>query len=61
MGQNAPWSLRKGKSDRKRDWRRLSRKETTPEQMQAETVKQIRERRGLPPVPPKPEEFFEAE
>jgi hypothetical protein len=32
-----------------------------PEQMQAETIKQIRERRGLSPTPPKPEEFYEAE
>jgi elongation factor 2 len=32
-----------------------------PEQMQADTVKKIRERRGLPPVPPKPEEYFENE
>ncbi|HIJ08210.1 TPA: hypothetical protein HA274_02535 [Candidatus Bathyarchaeota archaeon] len=32
-----------------------------PEQMQAETIKKIRERRGLPPVPPKPEEYFESE
>jgi elongation factor 2 len=39
----------------------FSRWAQVPEQMQAETVKQIRERRGLPPVPPKPEEFFEAE
>ncbi len=32
-----------------------------PEQMQAEAIKKIRERRGLPPVPPKPEEYFEKE
>ena len=32
-----------------------------PEQMQAETIKKIRERRGLPPAPPKPEEYFEKE
>jgi elongation factor 2 len=32
-----------------------------PEQMQAEIIKKIRERRGLPPVPPKPEEYFENE
>jgi elongation factor 2 len=32
-----------------------------PEQMQADTIKKIRERRGLPPVPPKPEEYFESE
>jgi elongation factor 2 len=30
-----------------------------PEQMQAEIVKQIRERRGLAPTPPRAEEFFE--
>jgi len=39
----------------------FSRWAPVPEQMQAETIKSIRERRGLPPVPPKPEEFFEAE
>jgi len=27
--------------------------------MQPEIVKQIRERRGLPPTPPRAEEFFE--
>ena len=32
-----------------------------PEQMQADTIKKIRERRGLPPTPPKPEEYFEKE
>ena len=32
-----------------------------PEQMQADTVKKIRERRGLPPESPKPEEYFENE
>ncbi len=32
-----------------------------PEQMQADTIKKIRERRGLPPIPPKPEEYFEKE
>jgi elongation factor 2 len=32
-----------------------------PEQMQADVIQQIRERRGLSPTPPKPEEFFEAE
>jgi elongation factor 2 len=32
-----------------------------PEQMQAETIKKIRERRGLPPIPPKAEEYFEKE
>jgi elongation factor 2 len=30
-----------------------------PEQMQGDIVKQIRERRGLAPVPPRAEEFFE--
>jgi elongation factor 2 len=39
----------------------FSRWATVPEQMQAETIKNIRERRGLPPVPPKPEEYFESE
>ncbi len=37
----------------------FSRWATVPEQMQAEIVKQIRERRGLSPTPPKAEEFFE--
>lgn len=37
----------------------FSRWAIVPEQMQAEIVKQIRERRGLPPTPPKAEEFFE--
>jgi elongation factor 2 len=37
----------------------FSRWATVPEQMQAEIIKQIRERRGLPPTPPKAEEFFE--
>ena len=32
-----------------------------PEQMQADTIKKIRERRGLPPIPPQPEEYFEKE
>jgi elongation factor 2 len=32
-----------------------------PEQMQGETIKKIRERRGLSPTPPKPEEYFESE
>jgi hypothetical protein len=32
-----------------------------PEQLQADTIKAIRERRGLSPVPPKPEEYFENE
>jgi elongation factor 2 len=39
----------------------FSRWAPVPEQMQAEIIKQIRERRGLPPTPPKAEEFFEAE
>jgi elongation factor 2 len=39
----------------------FSRWAPVPEQMQADTIKQIRERRGLPPTPPKPEEFYEAE
>lgn len=39
----------------------FSRWAPVPEQMQAEVIRQIRERRGLPPTPPKPEEFFEAE
>jgi elongation factor 2 len=39
----------------------FSRWAPVPEQMQADTIKQIRERRGLPPVPPKPEEYFESE
>jgi elongation factor 2 len=39
----------------------FSRWAPVPEQMQAETIESIRERRGLPPTPPKPEEFFEAE
>ncbi len=37
----------------------FSRWAIVPEQMQAEIIKQIRERRGLPPTPPKAEEFFE--
>jgi elongation factor 2 len=37
----------------------FSRWATVPEQMQGEIVKQIRERRGLPPTPPRAEEFFE--
>jgi elongation factor 2 len=32
-----------------------------PEQLQDEAIKQIRERRGLSPIPPKPEEFYESE
>jgi elongation factor 2 len=39
----------------------FSRWAPVPEQMQAEIVKQIRERRGLAPTPPKPQEFYEAE
>jgi elongation factor 2 len=39
----------------------FSRWAPVPEQMQAETIKKIRERRGLPPIPPKPEEYFESE
>jgi elongation factor 2 len=39
----------------------FSRWAPVPEQMQAETIKKIRERRGLPPVPPKAEEYFEKE
>ncbi|MEM2999703.1 MAG: elongation factor EF-2 [Candidatus Bathyarchaeales archaeon] len=39
----------------------FSRWAPVPEQMQAEVIRQIRERRGLPPTPPKPEEFYEAE
>jgi elongation factor 2 len=39
----------------------FSRWAPVPEQLQADTIKKIRERRGLPPVPPKPEEYFESE
>jgi elongation factor 2 len=39
----------------------FSRWAPVPEQMQAEIVKQIRERRGLSETPPKPQEFYEAE
>src|SRR5512136_1162024 len=39
----------------------FSRWAPVPEQMQAEVIRKIRERRGLPPVPPKPEEYFENE
>jgi elongation factor 2 len=39
----------------------FSRWAPVPEQMQADIIKQIRERRGLSPTPPKPQEFFEAE
>lgn len=37
----------------------FSRWAQVPEQMQADVIKQIRERRGLSPTPPKAEEFFE--
>ncbi|MCJ7423965.1 elongation factor EF-2 [Candidatus Bathyarchaeota archaeon] len=37
----------------------FSRWAPVPEQMQGEIVEQIRERRGLPPTPPRAEEFFE--
>jgi elongation factor 2 len=37
----------------------FSRWSPVPEQMQAETIKQIRERRGLSSTPPKAQEFFE--
>lgn len=37
----------------------FSRWALVPEQMQAEIITQIRERRGLPPTPPRAEEFFE--
>jgi elongation factor 2 len=39
----------------------FSRWAPVPEQMQADTIKQIRERRGLSPTPPKPQDFYEAE
>jgi elongation factor 2 len=39
----------------------FSRWAPVPEQMQADIIKKIRERRGLPPIPPKPEEYFESE
>jgi elongation factor 2 len=39
----------------------FSRWAPVPDQMQAEIVKQIRERRGLAATPPKPQEFYEAE
>jgi elongation factor 2 len=39
----------------------FSRWAPVPEQMQAETIKAIRERRGLSPTPPKADEFYEAE
>jgi elongation factor 2 len=39
----------------------FSRWAPVPEQLQADTIKQIRERRGLSPTPPRAEEFYEAE
>ena len=39
----------------------FSRWAPVPEAMQADTIGQIRERRGLSPTPPKAEEFYEAE
>ena len=39
----------------------FSRWAPVPESMQAEVIRQIRERKGLPPTPPKPEEFCEEE
>jgi elongation factor 2 len=39
----------------------FSRWAPVPESMQAEVIKQIRERKGLPPTPPRPEEFCEEE
>jgi len=39
----------------------FSRWAPVPEQLQAETMKEIRERRGLAPVPPKADEFYESE
>jgi len=37
----------------------FSRWAPVPEQMQAEIIKQIRERRGLSELPPRAQEFFE--
>ncbi len=37
----------------------FSRWSPVPESMQADVIKQIRERRGLSPTPPRPEEFYE--
>ena len=37
----------------------FSRWAPVPEQMQAEIIEKIRERRGLAPTPPRPEEFYE--
>jgi len=39
----------------------FSRWAPVPESMQMEVIKQIRERKGLGPTPPRPEEFFEEE
>ncbi|MGQ9538950.1 MAG: elongation factor EF-2 [Candidatus Bathycorpusculaceae bacterium] len=39
----------------------FSRWAPVPESMQAEVIRQIRERKGLPPTPPKAEEFYEEE
>jgi len=39
----------------------FSRWAPVPEQMQDSTIQSIRERRGLSPIPPKPEEYFESE
>jgi elongation factor 2 len=39
----------------------FSRWAPVPEQMQADIIKEIRERRGLSPTPPRAEEFYEAE
>jgi len=39
----------------------FSRWAAVPEQMQGEVIKQIRERRGLAPIPPRAQEFFEEE
>jgi len=39
----------------------FSRWAPVPESMQADVIRQIRERKGLPPTPPRPEEFCEEE
>jgi elongation factor 2 len=39
----------------------FSRWAPVPEQLQETLIKEIRERKGLPAVPPKPEEYFESE
>ncbi|MEM3797631.1 MAG: elongation factor EF-2 [Candidatus Bathyarchaeia archaeon] len=39
----------------------FSRWAPVPESMQADVIRQVRERKGLPPTPPKPEEFCEEE